>query len=171
VSGLGIEKIPPFVSRAVLVDLARFRDEPRLDGGELVTADELRAAMQQQNVRVAPDDVVVPHSGWLSMIEQDPRRFGFRGTGDRRRRGRVPRLAPALAVGADAWGAEAVPFKNPEVIWQRHPMLPAQNGARILENLDTRELVRDGVAEFMCVLGQPLCRGAVQGIIEPVAIR
>jgi Domain of unknown function (DUF4372) len=41
----------------------------------------------------------------------------------------------------------------------------------ILENLDTAPLVRDGVTEFMFVLGQPRYRGAVQAIINPVAIR
>jgi kynurenine formamidase len=171
VTRLGIEKIPPFVTRAVLVDLARFWNRPRLDGGELVTADELRAAMQQQNVRVTPGDVVVLHTGWLSLIEQDPRRFGSEEPGiDAAGAEYLASLQP-LAVGADTWGVEAVPFKNPKVIWQGHQVLLAQNGIYILENLDTRELVRDGVTEFLFVLGQPLYRGAVQGIINPVAIR
>ena len=47
----------------------------------------------------------------------------------------------------------------------------AENGVHILENLDTAQLVRDGVAEFMFTLGQPRYRGAVQAIINPVAIR
>jgi kynurenine formamidase len=171
VTKLGIEKIPPFVTRAVLVDLAKAKNKPRLDGGELVTADELRAAVQAQNVRVTPGDVVVLHTGWLSMIEQDPRRFGNEEPGiDAAGAEYLASLQP-LAVGADTWGVEAVPFRNPKVIWQGHQVLLAQNGIYILENLDTRELVRDNATEFMFVLGQPLYRGAVQGIINPIAIR
>jgi len=50
-------------------------------------------------------------------------------------------------------------------------VLLARNGIYIIENLDTSALVRDGVNEFMFVLGQPLLKGAVQAIINPVAIR
>jgi hypothetical protein len=37
--------------------------------------------------------------------------------------------------------------------------------------MDTRELARDGVHEFMFVLGQPRFVGSVQAVINPVAIR
>ncbi len=171
VTRLGIEKIPPFVTRGVVLDLAKFKGKPRLDGGELVTADELRQAMGQQNVRVTPGDVIVLHTGWLSMLGEDPKKFGGEEPGiDGAGAAYLASLEP-VAVGADTWGVEAVPFKNPRVIWQGHQVLLAQHGIYILENLDTAALVRDGVTEFMFVLGQPLYRGAVQAIINPVAIR
>jgi hypothetical protein len=50
-------------------------------------------------------------------------------------------------------------------------VLLAKNGIYILETLDTRELIADGVNEFLFVLGKPLYRGAVQAIINPIAIR
>jgi len=171
VTKLGIEKIPPIVTRGVLVDLAKFKGKPALDGGELVTADELRQAMQQQNVRVTPGDVIVLHTGWLRLIDQDPQKFAAQEPGiDGAGAEFLASLQP-VAVGADTWGVEAVPFKNPRVVWQGHQVLLAQNGIYILENLDTSGLVRDGVNEFMFVLGQPLYKGAVQSIINPVAIR
>lgn len=171
VTRLGIEGIPPMVTRGVLLDLARFRRKPRLDGGELVTAAELRDAMQQQNVRVTPGDVIVLHTGWLSVLGENPRLFGEQEPGiDGEGAEFLASLQP-LAVGADTWGVEAVPFRNPNLVWQGHQVLLAQHGIYILENLDTAGLVRDGVAEFMFVLGQPRYRGAVQAIINPVAIR
>jgi hypothetical protein len=48
VTKLGVDGVPPMTTRGVLVDLAKFKGKPRLDGGELVTADELRGAMQAQ---------------------------------------------------------------------------------------------------------------------------
>lgn len=171
VTKLGIEGVPPFVTRGVLVNLAAFKNKPRLDGGELVTADELRAAMAQQNVRVTPGDVVVLHTGWLAMLAQDAKTFGEQEPGiDGAGAEFLASLQP-LAVGADTWGVEAVPFRDPNTVWQGHQVLLAQNGIYILENLDTSGLVRDGVSEFMFVLGQPRYRGAVQAIINPVAIR
>ena len=127
--------------------------------------------MQAQNVRVTPGDVVVLHTGWLGMIGQDPKAFGEGEPGiDGAGAEYLASLQPC-AVGADTWGVEAVPFKDPNVVWQGHQVLLAQNGIHILENLDTAGLVRDGVAEFMFVLGQPRYRGAVQSIINPIAIR
>ncbi|MEQ8492746.1 MAG: cyclase family protein, partial [Gammaproteobacteria bacterium] len=39
------------------------------------------------------------------------------------------------------------------------------------ENMDTRELAADGATEFMFVLGPARITGAVQMIINPIAIR
>jgi len=36
--------------------------------------------------------------------------------------------------------------------------------------MNTGPLVRDGVKEFMFVLGQPLIKGTVQAMINPVAL-
>lgn len=170
VTKLGIENIPPFVTRGVLVDLAKFKGKPRLDEGEVVTADELRAAMAAQNVRVTPGDVIVLHTGWLSMLDQDPKRYGAGEPGIDGAGAEFLATLQPLAVGADTWGVEAVPFKDPNTVWQGHQVLLAKNGIYIIETLDTRGLLRDGVSEFMFVLGQPLYRGAVQAIINPVAI-
>jgi kynurenine formamidase len=171
VTKLGVDGVPPMTTRGVLVDLAKFKGKPRLDGGELVSADELRAAMQAQNVRVTPGDVVVLHTGWMSMLPENPRRFGDEEPGIDAAGAELLAGMQPCAVGADTWGVEAVPFKDPNVVWQGHQILLAQNGIHILENLDTTALVRDGVAEFMFVLGAPRYRGAVQAIINPIAIR
>lgn len=52
-----------------------------------------------------------------------------------------------------------------------HPELLAKNGIYILENMDVRALAADEGWEFLFVLGQPRIEGAVQAVINPVAIR
>jgi hypothetical protein len=37
--------------------------------------------------------------------------------------------------------------------------------------MDTRKLAADGVYEFLFVLGQPRFAGAVQAVINPIAIQ
>lgn len=49
--------------------------------------------------------------------------------------------------------------------------LLAENGVYILENIVTRDLAADRAHEFLFVLGQAKLKGAVQMIINPVAIR
>ena len=45
-----------------------------------------------------------------------------------------------------------------------------RHGIYLLETMNTGPLVRDGVSEFMFVLGQARIRGTVQMIINPVAL-
>jgi kynurenine formamidase len=104
------------------------------------------------------------------MLDEDPARYGPGEPGiDAGAAEYLATLNP-VAVGADTWGVEAVPFAGDRV-WEGHQVLLAKNGIYILETLDTRELVADGVNEFLFVLGQPHYRGAVQAIINPIAIR
>ena len=76
-----------------------------------------------------------------------------------------------VAVGADTWALEALPSEDPQMAFPVHPELLALNGVYILENMDTRALAADGATEFLFVLGQPRFVGAVQAVINPVAIR
>ena len=76
-----------------------------------------------------------------------------------------------VAVGADTWGLEAVPGEDPDLVFSVHPELLAKNGIYILENMDVRALAADEGWEFLFVLGQPRFEGAVQAVINPVAIR
>ena len=52
-----------------------------------------------------------------------------------------------------------------------HQALLTKSGTYILENMNTAELAKDGVGEFLFVLGQPRFVGTVQVVINPVAIR
>ena len=171
VTKLGIEGIPPMVTRGVLVDMARARNKPMLDEGEIITADDLRAAMRDQGVEVRQGDVFLIHTGWVDLLERDPARFGKGEPGIDNGAAEFLAGLGVVAVGADTWGVEAVPFKNPNRVWEGHQTLLAKNGIHILEVMDTRALARDQAREFLFVLGQPRLKGAVQAIINPVAIR
>jgi kynurenine formamidase len=76
-----------------------------------------------------------------------------------------------VAVGADSTGVEVIPFENPNRPFEVHQTLLAKNGVYILENMWTNELAADGAYEFLFVLGQPKFKGAVQMVVNPIAIR
>ncbi len=75
-----------------------------------------------------------------------------------------------MAVGADTWGVEAVPPAKDDKIFYGHVTLLKENGIYILETMYTGRLAKEGVHEFMFVLGQARVRGSVQMIINPVAM-
>ena len=76
-----------------------------------------------------------------------------------------------VAVGADTWGVDVAPAPDPARTFQGHVILLMENGIYLLEAMNTGPLVRDEAYEFLFVLGQAKVRGAVQMIINPVAIR
>jgi len=76
-----------------------------------------------------------------------------------------------VAVGADTWGMDPIPFEKDAGIFEVHQILLTMNGTYILENVNTAELAKDKVYEFMFVLGQNKYQGSVQSMINPVAIR
>src|SRR5919205_2105519 len=53
---LGIETVPPIVTRGVLVDAARHRGVERLQAGDVITVDELEAILRAQGTDVRPGD-------------------------------------------------------------------------------------------------------------------
>jgi len=168
---MSIDKIPPIVARGVLLDMARLLGKPVLEAGTVFNQAEIDMAAKAQGVTLKKGDVVLFHTGWLNIAESDGEKFmaGEPGLGV----GGAAYLAKlgAVAVGSDSWGVEAMPFEQEGEFFPVHQELLAKNGVYILENMDTRLLAKDSAWEFLFVLGQPRFVGAVQAIVNPVAIR
>lgn len=168
---LGIEKIPPIVSRGVLLDMAALAGKVRLDAGEAFNSAEIKEAARSQGVDIRQGDVVLFHTGWLSMLEEDSDAFGAGWPGLGLDGARYLASLGVVAVGADTIGLEVIPLEADSGNFEGHQILLAKNGVYILENMNTAALAADKAYEFMFVLGQARVTGAVQMIINPVAIR
>lgn len=171
ITKFGIEELPPIVARGVLLDMSAHLGKPILEAGRAFNRAEIEAAAKAQDVVIKKGDVVLFHTGWLNIATSDPKRFmqGEPGIGV----DGAAYLAElgAVAVGSDSWGVEAMPFEKDGEFFPVHQELLAKNGVYILENMDTRALAKDQAWEFLFVLGQPRFVGAVQAVINPVAIR
>ncbi len=170
---LGVEKVPPIVARGVLLNMAAHYGQDMLEEGTAYTREDIMAAAEAQGVELRENDVVLFHSGWMQLLEEggDPERFGAVEPGLGKTGAEYLAELGVIAVGADTWGLEAVPFEDGVGVFEIHQILLAQNGIYILENMNTSLLVEDEVNEFMFVLGQARIKGAVQMMINPVAIR
>lgn len=168
---LGADKIPPMVTRGVLLDMAAHYGVDVVKEGTAFNKAEIDAVAAKQGVEIRQGDVVVFHTGWLSLIEKDPKRFGSVEPGLGREGARYLVSKGVVAVGADNWAVEAIPFEKDAGVFEVHQILLPMNGTYILENINTAELAKDKAYEFMFVLGQNKYQGAVQSMINPVAIR
>lgn len=171
---LGIEKLPPIVARGVVLDMAGFYGVDMVQEGTPYTKEDILGAAERQGVELREGDVVLFHSGWLNLLDgpnPDHKRYVSVEPGLGKSGAEYLAELGVVAVGADTWGLEALPFPEGTGVFEIHQILIPQNGIFILENMETRELVADGVSEFLFVLGPARLRGAVQMIINPIAIR
>jgi kynurenine formamidase len=167
----GIEKVPAMVTRGVLLDMAAHLGVDVVKEGTAFNREEIEAAASKQGVEIREGDVVIFHTGWLSLIDKDPQRYGSVEPGVGRDGARYLASKGVVAVGADTWGVEAIPFEENAGVFEVHQILLAKNGIYILENMNTATLAKDKAWEFMFVLGHNKYKGAVQSMINPVAIR
>jgi kynurenine formamidase len=168
---LGIENVPAMVTRGVLLDMAAHFGTPVVKEGTAFNQAEIEAAAKKQGVEIREGDVVIFHTGWLSLIDKDPKRYGSVEPGLGKQGAQYLVSKGVVAVGADTWGLEVIPFEKDVGVFEVHQILLAMNGTYILENMNTAPLARDKAYEFMFVLGHNKYKGAVQSMINPVAIR
>jgi len=171
---LGLEKLPGLVGRGVLLDMAKHFDVDMVEEGTPYTEEDIKAAAEAQGVTIGEGDVVLFNSNWMNLLDSDapdPARFGAAEPGVGVSGAEYLASLGVMAVGADTWGMEVVPAEQEGQAFRAHQILQPEHGIYILENMDTRELAQDGVHEFLFVLGQARIKGAVQMIINPIAIR
>jgi kynurenine formamidase len=166
----GTHNLPGIVTRGVVLDMTKHFGKTPVPAGTAYTQSDIEAAAQAQGVSLAKGDVVLFHSGYMTATAANttltPGEPGLGVSGAEY----LAKLG-VVAVGADSWALEAIPFENASEAFPVHQILLAKYGVYILENMVTQPLVDDGVSEFMFVLGVPRLEGAVQAIINPLAIR
>ena len=168
---LDISGIPPMVGRGVMIDIAKQMGVDSLQAGQPITSDDIKAAMKSQGVTVGEGDVVLLHTGYTdATLKQNPSLWAGSIPGITNEASVFLAGLKPMAVGADTWGLGAVPPRAGDKIFYDHVVLLKQHGIYILETMNTGRLADKGVHEFMFVLGQARLKGAVQMIINPVAM-
>lgn len=168
---LGIEKVPGIVTRGVVLDMAAYYGKNPVPEGTAFNRKEIDEQARRQGVEIRKGDVVLFYTGWLSLVGKDDKRFISGEPGVGKEGAEYLASKQVVAVGADTWGVEAIPFEPGVGVFEVHQILIPKNGIYIMENVDTAELVKDKAWEFMFTLGASRMTGGVQAIINPVAIR
>ncbi len=168
---LGIESVPPVITRGVLLDAARPRGVARLDAGDVITPADIERIMEAEGVAVGPGDVVLFHTGWGTLWARDPAAYtlGEPGVGIAAAAWLAERRV--AMTGADTWSFGPVPAEDPETPFVVPQTLNVRHGIFIMENLATEALAAAGVYEFLFVLTHARTRGSTAALIAPAAVR
>jgi len=169
VTKLGIEKVPPIVTRGVVVDMCEHFSKAVVHEGTEFSSAAIQEALHRHGLTVRKGDVVLFNTGWLELIGHDDQRFLEAEPGIGMEAAEWLAKQEIVAFGGDTWASEIYPSPNGDEFPVNQFML-AKHGIYNLELIDTRALVRDGIYEFLFVLGQPLYTGSTQVNINPVAI-
>lgn len=168
---LGTDKVPPMVARGVVLDVAGHYGVDHLNAGQFFSVADVKAIAKKQGTPIREGDVVLFHTGWTdAKLEADPQAWVSGEPGQSEEVAQYLAEQKVVAVGADTWGLDVVPAQVAERPFQGHVILLKEHGIYVLETMNTGPLVRDGVFEFLFVLGQAKVRGAVQMFINPIAI-
>lgn len=171
---LGIEVYPKekLINRAVLLDVARFKNVDALDAGQEITAEELQATAKAEGVEIQPGDSVLIRTGFGKYFEADRAKYsGFRpGPGESAARWLASKSI--FLTGDDQMSYEVVPQKG--TVFPCHRILIADSGIYLVENLNLEELSKalaeQKSYEFILVLNPPRLRGATGAPVNAFAI-
>ncbi len=168
----GVETMPAIATKAIILDIAGLMGVEFLPEGTPINVKEIEGAMKRQGIKsIEKGDIVILHTGWLKVLATDPKKFGSVEPGLSKGGALYLVEKGVAAVGADTWGVEAVPFEKGVGVFEIHQILLQHNGIYILETMNVEPLVKDGAYEVFFTLGAARLTGAVQMIVNPVAIK
>jgi kynurenine formamidase len=163
---LGVEHMPPIVTRLVLLDLPAWRGVELLPDNEEIEADEVLACAAAQGTPVSRGCAVAIRTGWERLWQRDNERFGSQhpGIGVAAARALVER--GCVVVGGDTPTVEVLPAPEHAV----HQFLLIDSGVPLLENLCLSELAVDRCYESVLIVLPLKMRGATASIVHPIAL-
>lgn len=167
---LGIETVPPLLGRGVLLDVAGWKQQPRLSARYSISADDLQQCADQQHVEVRAGDVLLVRTGFAAIWNDEAAYLEAAGVGKSGTLWAAER--GVRAVGADNMAWDVPDERDPETgaTLFAHVYLLPKKGVYIIENLDLEELARDRCYSFAFV-GIPLkFQGATGSPLRPLAL-
>ena len=164
-----IDSVEPILKRGLLLDFVEFR------GGAVgperaISADEIGALLEQEDLAVEPGDCVLIRTGW-SRYWSAPESYMGEGTGTPGidisaadylcDRGAFLIGGETAIVEHQAQGVHALPV---------HMRVLADRGVHLLENMDLEEIGESGSRTFLFVCLPLRLKGATGSPVRPIAI-
>jgi kynurenine formamidase len=173
-----VTKIPPIITRGVLIDVAGYRSVDALPSHYKITAEDLQAALAKQKTQLRPGDTVLVRTGTLRYWGEDGADHARIGAHDSAGVD-LPAVKwlveqqGAILIGSDTSGLEQGPgpMEKGDFI-PVHKYLLIDQGVHIGEFHHLEELARDKVYEFCYICTVNKIKGSVAGFaLRPIAIR
>jgi len=167
---LGIEHMPPLVSRGVLLDVSGMDGGPHLNPGRVVTPDDLARTAERAGVAIEAGDIVLIRTGWGRYFGVDNARYLEGEPGIDVPAARWLTRQDVVAIGCDNMAVEVLPNPDRSQMLPVHQHVLAEAGVHLIENLALDELARDRLTAFCFILLATKFKGATGCPVRPVAM-
>jgi len=172
---LGVEKLHPIVARGILIDVAGSKGVDSLEAGYEISMADVNAALEKQGMKnfgFLPGDGVFFRTGWGKYWIKDNAKYnsGQPGIGMEVAKW-LSDVVQVGVTGADNWGTEVIPNKEPGCAFCVHSHLITRHGIVNQENMHLDDLAKDGVFRFLYVFSPTPIVGATGSPGAPIAIR
>lgn len=167
----GADKYPPIVARGVLIDVAKSKNVAHLPASYAITVADLQEALKKQGTTLRPGDVVLTRTGLMTLWpDQAKYRLADQAGLSLKAAQWLVEGQKAMLLGADNFGVETFPSKDPDNFVPIHAYLLAERGVSLLEVLWLEDLAKDQVYEFLFIASPLKLRGGTASPIRPLAI-
>ena len=187
---LGIENMKSFATRGVIIDVLQvFKDAGKLkknaackgdciDGGAVITEDDLQAGLKMYNVTLREGDAVFINTGWGDLFKQFPAQnalYNASEPGISKSAGVWLASQKIVLVAVDNWAVEVIPSEDKDEAFPVHANLLANNGIHIIENARTDLIAAEAAsskrATFFLSMTVPKAVGLTGTFVNLEAIR
>ncbi len=165
-SHMSIADMPPIITRAVLLDVARCKGVDVLPPAYMISRQDIEDTLSAQGTEVRSGTAVLIRTGfYLHLAAGNPiYRDAIAGIGLEAARFLFEQ--GMMLAGADTMSVEAVPPFDHAV----HRFLLTHHGITHLENLYLEQLGSDQVYEFLLIVTPLRLQGATGSWVHPIAI-
>jgi len=161
-----IDKMPPIVTRAVLLDVASYKGLSVLPDAYPISADDMRGTLQKQGTVITPNAAVLTRTGFYQYLKEDNPVYRDAQAGLTLEAAQFLVEQGMNLAGADTMAVEAMPPYEHAV----HRFLLVHNGITHLENLCLNDLAAAGCYEFLLIIAPLKLTGATGSWVNPIAI-
>lgn len=168
---LGIENVPPILTRGVCLDVSRLDNGAYLEAGRVVRREELERVCEAQQISLVSGDVACIYTGWGRFFMRDNERYVRGEPGIDESAARWLTDQGVVAIGADNMAVEVVPHpKHPEIVLPVHQHTLVEAGVYLIENLVLEELAKSTRYVFCFILLATKFKGATGCPVRPIAL-
>jgi kynurenine formamidase len=168
----GVDKVPPLITRGVLLDVAAVHGVDSLDPGYGVTIADVVSAAERAGATPGEGDVALVRTGWARHFGDAARYLGH-DTG-------VPGVTEEaanwladkgiVATGTDTTAYEQIPAGAGHRLLPVHRVLLVERGIYLMEHLNLEEAAEQGLTEFLFVAAPLRITGGTGSPIRPFAV-
>jgi kynurenine formamidase len=164
---LGIQTMPPLVSRGILVDMTLVHQKLER---YTITPDHIRKVLRIEGRKIRRGDTVLIYTGWEKYWMKDNTRFVSLMPGIGIEAAKWLADSEVVAVGSDTQSVEIEPNIKSDEDGIVHQELITVNGIHLVENLKLSGIARKRIFEFLFICLPLKIKGGTGSPVTPIAI-